>query len=81
MNKQMTLGQYRAIDIAMLSGAYAVCEILIYVASTFWYARELYIASPVAFVTALVMMRWGKEVFVTPETALTAPIILTRAVT
>ncbi len=59
MNKQMTLGQYRALDIAMLSGAYAVCEILIYVASTFWYARELYIASPVAIVTALVMMRWG----------------------
>ena len=59
MNKQMTLGQYRTLDIAMLSGAYAVCEILIYVASTFWYARELYIASPVAIVTALVMMRWG----------------------
>lgn len=59
MNKQLTLGQYRTIDVAILSGAYAVCEILIYVASTFWYARELYIASPVAIVTALVMMRWG----------------------
>ena len=59
MNKQMTLGQYRTLDIAMLSGAYAGCEILIYVASTFWYARELYIASPVAIVTALVMMRGG----------------------
>lgn len=59
MKKQISLGQYCAIDLAILGGVYAVCEILIYVASTFWYAGELYIASPVAVVTALVMMRWG----------------------
>ena len=59
MKKQISIQQYRAIDLAILGGAYGVCEILIYVASTFWYARELYIASPVAAITAIVMMRWG----------------------
>jgi len=59
MKKQMTLGQYRAIDLAILGGVYGICEVLIYVASTFWYANELYIASPIAAVTAIVMMRWG----------------------
>lgn len=59
MKKQITLGQYRAIDLAILGGVYGICEVLIYVASTFWYANELYIASPIAAVTAIVMMRWG----------------------
>lgn len=59
MKKQISFQQYRTIDLAILAGVYAVCEILIYVASTFWYARELYIASPIAAVTAVVMMRWG----------------------
>ena len=59
MKKQISIQQYRAIDLAILGGAYGICEILIYVASTFWYARELYIASPVAAITAIVMMRWG----------------------
>lgn len=59
MKKQITLGQYRAIDLAILGGVYGICEVLIYVASTFWYANELYIASPIAAVTAVVMMRWG----------------------
>ena len=59
MKKQISLGQYRAIDLAILAGVYGVCEILIYIASTFWYSQELYIASPIAAVTAIVMMRWG----------------------
>ncbi len=59
MKKQISLGQYRAIDLAILGGVYGVCEILIYIASTFWYSQELYIASPIAAVTAIVMMRWG----------------------
>ncbi len=59
MNGQISFRQYRTIDLAIMGGILAVCQILIYMASTFWFANELYIVSPAAIVTALVMMRWG----------------------
>lgn len=59
MNKQISLQQYRSIDLTILLVVQAVSQTLIYKASTVWFADQLYIVSPVAAVTALVMMRWG----------------------
>lgn len=59
MNKQISLQQYRNIDLTILLIVQAVSQALIYKASTVWFADQLYIVSPVAAVTALVMMRWG----------------------
>ena len=36
-----------------------VCQYLIHLATSFWYPEQLYVVSPVAGMTALVMMRWG----------------------
>lgn len=59
MNKQISLQQYRGIDLTILLIVQAVSQVLIYIASTVWFADQLYIVSPIAAVTALVMMRWG----------------------
>ena len=59
MNKQISLQQYRSIDLTILLIVQAVSQVLIYIASTVWFSDQLYIVSPVAAVTALVMMRWG----------------------
>lgn len=59
MNKQITLQQYRNIDLTILLLVQAVCQVMIYKASTVWFADQLYIVSPVAAVTALVMIRWN----------------------
>lgn len=59
MNKQITLRQYRNIDLTILLVIQTASQILIYKASTAWFADQLYVVSPVAAVTALVMMRWS----------------------
>lgn len=59
MRKQITLQQYRAIDLTILFLVQAVCQAIIYHASTVWFADQLYIVSPIAAVVALVMMRWN----------------------
>ncbi len=59
MNKQITLQQYRNIDLTILLIVQTVSQAIIYIASTTWFADQLYIVSPVAAVTALVMMRWS----------------------
>lgn len=56
---QLTLGQYRNIDLTILVVVMAVSQVLIVKASTGWFSDQLYVVSPVAAVTALVMMRWG----------------------
>lgn len=59
MNKQISLQQYRNVDLTILLVVQAVSQVIIYIASTVWFADQLYIVSPVAAMTALVMMRWN----------------------
>lgn len=59
MSRQISLRQYRNGDLAVLAGLLAISQILISLAATKWFPGELYVISPVAVVTAVVMMRWG----------------------
>lgn len=60
MNRQISLSQYRAIDLSILTGLMAASQLAIHLAVNFWRADDTgYIVSPVAAVVALVMMRWS----------------------
>lgn len=59
MNRQISFGQYRAIDLSILSAVLVLCQFLTHLATSFWFPEQLYVVSPVAGMTALVMMRWG----------------------
>lgn len=60
MNRQISLSQYRTIDLGILTGLMAISQFVIHFAVTRWHAQYTgYIVSPVAAVVALVMMRWG----------------------
>lgn len=60
MKRQISFGQYRAIDLAMLTGLMAVSQIVIHFAVGLWNADQTgYVVSPVGAVVAIVMMRWG----------------------
>ena len=59
MNRQISFSQYRAIDLSILSVVLAVCQFLTQMAVSFWFPEQLYVVSPVAGMTALVMMRWS----------------------
>lgn len=60
MNRQITLSQYRAIDLSIMTGLMAASQLVIHLAVSRWHAEQTgYIVSPVAAVVALVMMRWS----------------------
>lgn len=60
MKRQISLSQYRTIDLAILTGLMAVSQLVIHLAVSHFYAEQTgYIVSPVAAVAALVMMRWS----------------------
>ena len=59
MNKQISLAQYRAIDLTILAAVLGVTQALTLTAAKLWFPDQLYIVSPVAAVVTLVMMRWG----------------------
>lgn len=60
MKRQISLSQYRAIDLSFLTGMMAASQLVIHLAVSYFYAEQTgYIVSPVAAVVALVMMRWG----------------------
>lgn len=59
MNRQISFSQYRMIDLSILSFVLAVCQFLTHLAVSFWFPEQLYVVSPVAGMTALVMMRWS----------------------
>ncbi len=59
MNKQISFQQYRGIDLTIMGLLLVVTQGLISVSANSWFKWELYIVSPVAVVTTLVMMRWG----------------------
>lgn len=60
MNRQISLSQYRTIDLSILTGLMAASQLVIHLAVSCFYAEQTgYIVSPVAAVVALVMMRWS----------------------
>ena len=60
MNRQISLAQYRAIDLSILTGLMAASQVVIHLAVSRFYAEETgYIVSPVAAVAAIIMMRWS----------------------
>lgn len=59
MERKISFEQYRNIDLTILAVILAVCQFVIHLAVTHWYPEQLYVVTPVAAVTALVMMRWG----------------------
>lgn len=59
MKQQITLAQYRNIDLTILGVVLAIVQVLIHFACYQWFPEQMYVISPVALITALVMMRWG----------------------
>lgn len=59
MDRKISFEQYRAIDLSILSVVLVICQFLTHLAASFWFPEQLYVVSPVAGMTALVMMRWG----------------------
>jgi len=59
MRRQMTFAQYRAVDVFMFTALGCLCEALIVLGSTVWFADQLYTLSLTAAVTAIVLVRWG----------------------
>ena len=59
MEKQRTIGQYRAIDLSLFALMVMVSETLLVTAATRWFPMEAYTVSVTAALTAIVMIRWG----------------------
>lgn len=62
MKQQISLQQYRGIDLAILGVVMAISQIAIHAAVSIWFESKihmLYVVSPVAIMVTLVMMRWG----------------------
>lgn len=59
MRRQMTFLQYRAMDIFLFTALLCLCEALIVLGATVWFADQLYTLSLTAAVTAIVLVRWG----------------------
>lgn len=59
MKQQISIGQYRAIDLGILAAFQIFAQVLMHLATTSWFPEQLYVVSPVAGMTAIVMMRWG----------------------
>ncbi len=59
MRPQRTIGQYRAVDLAMFAIMLAVFESLVAVAARRWFPNEPYTVSMTPAITAIVLMRWG----------------------
>ena len=59
MNRQMTLKQYRALDIGIFTLLLCLPEVLVVLGSRIWFPGEMYTLSLTAAVCAVVMVRWG----------------------
>lgn len=59
MQKQISIEQYRNIDLSLFALILLVTEYLIVTAGLKWYPDQLYTVSVTAAVTAIVYMRWG----------------------
>ena len=59
MKRQLSISEYRAIDLGILAVFMAIVQVLIHFAASLWFRDQLYVVSPVALMVALVMMRWN----------------------
>ncbi len=59
MKHQITLRQYRMMDLFLFTALLCVCEALITLGATRWFPAEPYTLSLAPAVTAIVMVRWG----------------------
>ena len=59
MNRRLSVGQYRSIDLTLFAIMTAVFEIVVVNAARFWFPGEPYAISMVPLITAIVMIRWG----------------------
>lgn len=59
MKRQISFEQYRTIDLTILLVFLVISQFLAHLAVSVWFPEQLYVASPIAGLTALVMMRWG----------------------
>ena len=59
MKHQLTLSQYRNVDLSLFAVILTVFEWLIATAATRWFPGELYTVSAVGAVCSIVLMRWG----------------------
>lgn len=59
MKQQISVSQYRNIDLTIMTVLLAIVQAVIHFAASVWFPEQLYVISPVALVTALVMMRWS----------------------
>ncbi len=55
----LSLKQYRNIDLCILLAMLVGAEVLINIAARVWFPAEAYILSPMTAVVCIVMMRWG----------------------
>lgn len=59
MKRQLTLAEYRNVDLAIFGVILAVCEYVITLAANRWFADQLYTVSVTSALCAIVLMRWG----------------------
>ena len=59
MKRQLTLAEYRAVDLTLLAVILAVCEYGMTLAARQWFPDQLYTVSLTAALCAIVLMRWG----------------------
>ncbi len=59
MSKQRTVGQYRAVDLALFAAMLLVFETVIIQATLRWFPGQPYTVSLVPAITAIVLIRWG----------------------
>lgn len=59
MKRQITLRQYRTMDLMVFTALLCICETLITLGATRWFPGEPYTLSLTPAVTAIVMVRWG----------------------
>lgn len=59
MKEQISVRQYRRIDLILFAVILAVFESVVVTAAVRWFPGEPYMVSVTAAVTAIVMMRWG----------------------
>ncbi|MBQ8967408.1 hypothetical protein [Ruminococcus sp.] len=57
----LSLKQYKAIDLGLIMLILAVSEVLIARAARVWFPQEVYALSPTLTVVTIVLMRWGKS--------------------
>ncbi len=59
MNNNISFGQYRGIDLTILTILTTFSEAIIALAASRWFPGQLYSLSPMVALVCIVMMRWG----------------------